>query len=247
MISERFAKQRDLSIWLTIILPLYTVAYLMQWYNYLDYLQVRPSPPPSALDRALDLTPAMCSSYPLVQLVALYQILSVLTKGLFAAVTMDMHADLLIKFELREEQRANEARRAFMKYLFHEVRKTRPSLAHPLFVHSTLCTHATTPSAHRRRLFDPLPFSSLPPPSHHTHHTHHIHLSPQVRTPLVSLTPHPTSPHLTAPYTPLPAGAHAAQLVDDGHRHVEAERHDQGGRARVPRHDAGASEPFLSL
>ena len=44
MISERFAKQRDLSIWLTIILPLYTVAYLMQWYNYLDYLQVRPSP-----------------------------------------------------------------------------------------------------------------------------------------------------------------------------------------------------------
>ena len=57
---------------------------------------------------------------------ALYQILSVLTKGLFAAVTMDMHADLLIKFELREEQRANEARRAFMKYLFHEVRNTRP-------------------------------------------------------------------------------------------------------------------------
>ena len=30
MISERFSKQRDLSIWLTIILPLYTVAYLMQ-------------------------------------------------------------------------------------------------------------------------------------------------------------------------------------------------------------------------
>ena len=98
-----------------------------------------------------------------------------------------------------------------MKYLFHEVRKTRPSLAHPLFAHSTLCTHATPPSAHRRRLFDPLPFSSLPPPSHHTHTTHasprrcarrsslsrrtlpHLtylitHLSPQVRTPLNSLT-----------------------------------------------------------
>ena len=28
----------------------------------------------------------------------------------------------LSQFELREEQRANEARRAFMKYLFHEVR-----------------------------------------------------------------------------------------------------------------------------
>jgi len=56
----------------------------------------------------------------------------VLTKGLFAAVTMDMHADLLIKFELREEQRANEARRAFMKYLFHEVRPfATPSLNPP--------------------------------------------------------------------------------------------------------------------
>jgi hypothetical protein len=54
----------------------------------------------------------------------MYQILSVLIKGLFAAATMDIHLDLLFETEklLVEEQRANDARRAFMKYIFHEVR-----------------------------------------------------------------------------------------------------------------------------
>ena len=93
MFTERYAMQRNLAIVLTIVLPLYTVNYLLGMYHVIDYLQTN----------------------------AIYQILSVLTKGLFAATTMDIHADMLIKTELREEQRANEARRAFMKYLFHEV------------------------------------------------------------------------------------------------------------------------------
>ena len=100
MFSDRFAMQRNLAIVLTIVLPLYTVNYLLAMYHVIDYLQTN----------------------------AVYQILSVLTKGLFAAVTMDIHADMLIKAELREEQRANEARRAFMKYLFHEVRTPLNSL-----------------------------------------------------------------------------------------------------------------------
>jgi len=37
---------------------------------------------------------------------------------------MDLHVDLLAKVEraLSEEKKANDARRGFMKYLFHEVR-----------------------------------------------------------------------------------------------------------------------------
>ena len=60
----------------------------------------------------------------------IYQILSVLTKGLFAAANMDIHVDLLVETEklLLEERRANAARRVFMKYIFHEVRTPLNSL-----------------------------------------------------------------------------------------------------------------------
>ena len=49
------------------------------------------------------------------------QVLSVLTKGLFAAAVMDIHLDLFeqarrSQASIRELQRVNEARRNFMKY-----------------------------------------------------------------------------------------------------------------------------------
>ena len=66
------------------------------------------------------------------------------------------------QFEIREEQRANEARRAFMKYLFHEVRTT----------------HYPQPTAKPAR-------NELNSP---THLTHVLESHRQVRTPLNSLT-----------------------------------------------------------
>jgi hypothetical protein len=64
-----------------------------------------------------------------------YEILSLLPKALFAAMLMDIHLELLFKAkqilldvqkakeakELAEVHRTNEARRAFTRYIFHEV------------------------------------------------------------------------------------------------------------------------------
>lgn len=57
--------------------------------------------------------------------------MSVLTKGLFAAATMDIHLDLLgaTEKQLLQEIRSNAARRQFMKYIFHEVRTPLNSLS----------------------------------------------------------------------------------------------------------------------
>jgi hypothetical protein len=89
-----------LSVWLTIILPIFTVNYLAGLWGAIDYAKT----------------------------IAIYQILSVLTKGLFTAICMDTHVHLLIRAEMAlveerrlGEVRANDARRNFMKYIFHEV------------------------------------------------------------------------------------------------------------------------------
>ena len=49
---------------------------------------------------------------------------------LFAAATMDIHLGLMVEAEkaLLEERRANEARRQFMRFIFHEVRTPLNSL-----------------------------------------------------------------------------------------------------------------------
>ena len=56
--------------------------------------------------------------------------LSSIHVGFFAAIAMDLHMDLQKKTQsaLLEERRTNDARRAFMKYLFHEVRTPLNSL-----------------------------------------------------------------------------------------------------------------------
>eukprot|EP00597_Dinobryon_sp_UTEXLB2267_P005112 CAMPEP_0170071904 /NCGR_PEP_ID=MMETSP0019_2-20121128/9688_1 /TAXON_ID=98059 /ORGANISM="Dinobryon sp., Strain UTEXLB2267" /LENGTH=457 /DNA_ID=CAMNT_0010280633 /DNA_START=879 /DNA_END=2252 /DNA_ORIENTATION=+ len=53
------------------------------------------------------------------------------TKGLYAALLMDVHFDTLVVTQqaLSLEQTANEARRAYLKYLFHEVRTPLNSLS----------------------------------------------------------------------------------------------------------------------
>ena len=103
LVSNRYAKQTNLSIWLTIVLPLYTVNYLLAMYNYYG---------PSTT-------------------IIIYQVLSVLTKGLFAGCTMDIHLDLLLETQrsLVEEYRVNNARRVFMKYIFHEIRNPLSSIS----------------------------------------------------------------------------------------------------------------------
>eukprot|EP00597_Dinobryon_sp_UTEXLB2267_P008217 CAMPEP_0170080524 /NCGR_PEP_ID=MMETSP0019_2-20121128/16647_1 /TAXON_ID=98059 /ORGANISM="Dinobryon sp., Strain UTEXLB2267" /LENGTH=120 /DNA_ID=CAMNT_0010294551 /DNA_START=1009 /DNA_END=1369 /DNA_ORIENTATION=+ len=60
-----------------------------------------------------------------------FQFLSMATKGLYAAVLMDVHFDTLVVTQqaLSLEQTANEARRAYLKYLFHEVRTPLNSLS----------------------------------------------------------------------------------------------------------------------
>jgi len=103
--SERCTKRFNLAMVLTIILPLYTVIYLI----------------------------ALFGGAGPAETIAIYQILSLLTKGLFSAVTMDVHLDTLLQVKRaiidENERRANEARRAFLKYIFHEVRSPLNSLA----------------------------------------------------------------------------------------------------------------------
>ena len=93
---QRLQKRQQIMLWLSFVFPLYTLTYLLGLFGCITYAQT----------------------------IVIYQLLSVTTKGLFAAVTMDLHVDLLRKAEraLQTEKNANEARRDFMKYLFHEVR-----------------------------------------------------------------------------------------------------------------------------
>ena len=62
--------------------------------------------------------------------VAVLHVFSMLTKGLFAAIVMDIHerVDQDFERELIDERGKNEARRSFMKYIFHEVRTPLSSL-----------------------------------------------------------------------------------------------------------------------
>ena len=103
--ASNYKKRFDLSIVLTIVFPLYTVNYLVALFGGINAAQT----------------------------IAIYQVLSVLTKGLFTAVTMDMHLDSLVQSRRAaleaNDRRTNEARRAFLKYIFHEVRSPLNSLS----------------------------------------------------------------------------------------------------------------------
>ena len=103
-ISHMRAKRYKLSLVLTSVLPLVPVVYLLAIFEVLD-------------------APAT---------IVPFLVLSVATKGLFAYVTMDIHFDLLVAARVavseENDRNANEARRAFLKYIFHELRNPLNSL-----------------------------------------------------------------------------------------------------------------------
>ena len=103
-LSHMRAKRSKLAVVLTIILPLFTVNYILAAAGAIDYAAT----------------------------IVIYQVLSVATKGLFASVTMDIHFDLLVAARMavseENDRHANEARRAFLKYIFHELRSPLNSL-----------------------------------------------------------------------------------------------------------------------
>jgi signal transduction histidine kinase len=93
-------KRAYISIWLNIIFPLYTVNYVAAMCGYID----KPTT------------------------IAVFQILSVLTKGIFATLVMDFQKASSGELQKLADSAANESRRNFTKYIFHEVRSPLNSL-----------------------------------------------------------------------------------------------------------------------
>lgn len=100
LVNSKKAKRSHLSIWLNIIFPLYTVNYIIAMYGYID----KPTT------------------------IAIFQILSVLTKGVFATLVMDFQKASSGELQKLADCAANESRRNFTKYIFHEVRSPLNSL-----------------------------------------------------------------------------------------------------------------------
>ena len=98
-----FAKQRSLGHFFHFSMPFFAFVYIMAFFSLID--------------------PA--------QTIIIFQGLSLAIKGVYAAVVMDLYEDALLLSEaaLCEERRANDSRRAFLKYLFHEVRTPLNSLS----------------------------------------------------------------------------------------------------------------------
>ena len=104
--NNPFAKRNNhsfqLALWLTFSLPLFPLNYLLSAFKVIGPEET----------------------------ISIFLILSVLTKALYVAIAMDVHSATLVEAEhsLAEERNANAARRAFLKYLFHEVRTPLNSL-----------------------------------------------------------------------------------------------------------------------
>jgi len=94
-ISHRFAQRYNIAVFLATVLPLHGLNYLI----------------------------ALFGGFDAIQTIVGYQLLSMVTKCLFAAATMDIHRDALHHAQraLLVEQQANETRRYFYKNILHEV------------------------------------------------------------------------------------------------------------------------------
>ena len=101
----RHVKRFRLALILTFVLPFYTIAYLFGVFDLLNQPQI----------------------------IVVYHLLSLLTKGIFTSVAMEIHSDTFLQMRRlmmeHNERSANEARRAFLKYIFHEVRNPLNSLS----------------------------------------------------------------------------------------------------------------------
>lgn len=88
-------KRTDASIWLVAIISIFPVNYLL----------------------------AMFGCYGSATTIAFYLIVSLITKGSYAAIAMEIHFNLLLDNEraLNEVNMVKEVRRSFMKLVFHEV------------------------------------------------------------------------------------------------------------------------------
>ena len=100
---QKLVKQHRLVLWITFTMPLFPLTYLLAAVRVINQEQ-------SAM---------------------VFITLSMLIKGIYAAVLMDLNADALVtyKWRLRLELGANDSRRAFMKYIFHEVRTPLNSIS----------------------------------------------------------------------------------------------------------------------
>jgi len=102
VLQHRRKKHRQLAMVITVVYPVFPLLYFLMMGKVID------------------------ASFN----VAACHVFSMLSKGLFSLIAMDIHLTMNLELEkaLAEERRANDARRAFMKYIFHEIRTPLSSL-----------------------------------------------------------------------------------------------------------------------
>lgn len=102
ILKQRHKQQFQLALWLSAMFPVFPLLYLLSIWGVLS------------TDSGI---------------IALH-VFSMLTKGFWAAAAINIHLELSLEMEriIIEEIRANESRRAFVKYIFHEVRTPLSSL-----------------------------------------------------------------------------------------------------------------------
>ena len=96
--------QSKLVLWFTVAMPTFSIVYLLALFKIINEPMT----------------------------IILMQLLSMTTKGLLASIMVDVHMEGLViamSNALQDEKRANENRRAYLKYLFHEVRSPLNSLS----------------------------------------------------------------------------------------------------------------------
>jgi signal transduction histidine kinase len=95
--------QSKLVLWFTVAMPTFPIVYLLALFKVINEPMT----------------------------IVLMQFLSMATKGVFASIMVDVHmegVEIAMTNALQDEKSANENRRAYLKYLFHEVRSPLNSL-----------------------------------------------------------------------------------------------------------------------
>ena len=95
-------KMDSMNFWVSVTMTLFPITYLL------------------AAVRAIDFETST----------ALFQLLSMAIKGFYGAILLDLQTDAVVvsNWTLQQEIRANNSRRSYLKYVFHEVRNPLNSL-----------------------------------------------------------------------------------------------------------------------